>query len=200
MSDTRDKNIEFNAASPTEFTQEYFQAMSDAQKSMDLSDLPEIIKVIQQTIDSGSTVYSMGNGGSSAIADHLVCDFTKGCYTDHSKLKSFSLNSNTPLFTAISNDLSYKESFSKQLEYYLDDNDVILLISSSGNSENIISAIDYANQRGIKSITLTGFDGGDAKVKSSLNIHVSINNYGIIEDIHQSLVHVIAQFVYLNNK
>ena len=89
MSDTRDKNIEFNAASPTEFTQEYFQAMSDAQKSMDLSDLPKIIKVIQQTIDSGSTVYSMGNGGSSAIADHLVCDFTKGCYTDHSKLSLF---------------------------------------------------------------------------------------------------------------
>ncbi len=200
MNDNRDKNIEFNISSPSEFTQEYFQAMFDAQTNIDLSDLPEIINAIQKAKETGSTVYSMGNGGSSAIADHLVCDFTKGCHTEHSKLKSFSLNSNTPLFTAISNDLSYKDSFSKQLEYYIDDGDIILLISSSGNSENIVNAIDYANNKGITSIALTGFDGGEAKNKATFNIHVPIDNYGIIEDIHQSLVHVIAQFVYLQNK
>jgi len=200
MNDNRDKNIEFNISSPSEFTEEYFKSMSEVQQNIDLSDLPEIIDAIQSTIENGSIVYSMGNGGSSAIADHLVCDFTKGCHTEKSKLKSFSLNSNTPLFTAISNDDSYKDSFSKQLEYYVDDGDIILLISSSGNSENIISAIDYANDKGITSIALTGFDGGQAKNKATLNIHVPIDNYGIIEDIHQSLVHVIAQFVYLKNK
>ena len=200
MSDTRDRNIEFNIESSIQYTKEYFDQMSQVQSDMDLKDLPEIIQIIQDTIDSGSIVYSMGNGGSCAIADHLVCDSTKGCFTENSRLKSFSLNSNTSLLTAIANDISYKEGFSKQLEYYAEPGDVILLISSSGNSDNIISAIEYANNNNIKSIAFTGFDGGKAKEIASMNIHVPVDNYGIIEDMHQSMMHVIAQFVYLKNK
>jgi D-sedoheptulose 7-phosphate isomerase len=200
MSDTRDRNIEFNIESSIQYTKEYFDQMSQVQSDMDLKDLPEIIQIIQDTIDSGSIVYSMGNGGSCAIADHLVCDFTKGCFTENSRLKSFSLNSNTSLLTAIANDISYKEGFSKQLEYYVEPGDVILLISSSGNSDNIISAIEYANNNNIKSIAFTGFDGGKAKEIASMNIHVPVDNYGIIEDMHQSMMHVIAQFVYLKNR
>ncbi len=200
MSDIRDKNIEFSTESSIKYTKEYFDNMLSAQSHIDLEDLPDIIKTIQETIKSGSIVYSMGNGGSSAIAEHLVCDFTKGCFTHNSRLKSFSLNSNTSLLTAISNDFSYKEGFSKQLEYYIEPDDIILLISSSGNSENIIRAIDYANKNNIKSISFTGFDGGRAKELATMNIHIPIDNYGIIEDLHQSMMHIIAQYIYLENK
>lgn len=200
MSDLRDKNIEFSMDSPKKYALEYFASMSETFKQIDFKDLPVIIERLNQVIQSNSVVYSMGNGGSAAITDHLVCDFTKGCFTEHTKLKTFSLNSNVPLLTAVSNDFSYEDSFKKQLEFYGNESDIVIAISSSGNSENIVRAINYAKSKNMTTISFTGFNGGMAKTDADLNIHVPTNNYGVVEDIHQSIMHIIAQYIYLDHK
>jgi len=200
MEDLRDRNIEFDASNSLIFFNKYFQLVSKTFDQIKLNDLEAIINLIMKTREQGSMIYSMGNGGSSAIAEHLVCDFTKGCFLNNTKLKSISLNSNISLLTAVANDFSYDDVFKKQLEMYVEKNDIVIAITSSGNSQNVISALRYLNEKGIKSISFTGFDGGEVKDLSTYNIHVPVNNYGIIEDVHQSLMHIIAQYLYLSQK
>ncbi len=140
-------------------------------------------------------VYVAGNGGSAAISEHLTCDFSKGCEVyGQMPLKTTSLSSNMPLLTAIANDISYEEVFSKQLKYNgLCSQDVVILISSSGNSANIVHAAKYAIQCGAKVIGLTGFKGGELKKLSYISFHIPLDNYGMVEDCHQSVMHCLAQ-------
>jgi phosphoheptose isomerase len=142
-------------------------------------------------------VYVGGNGGSAAISNHLTCDFSKGCdMPEMEPLRTHSLSSNVPLMTAIANDISYEQVFSKQLEYMgLRDNDVVILISSSGNSKNIVVAAQYTNKIGAHLIGLTGFDGGKLKELSKVSFHIPKHNYGIVEDCHQAIMHILAQYM-----
>lgn len=144
---------------------------------------------------SHNRIYVGGNGGSAAISNHLTCDFSKGCaFPGTLPLRTHSLSSNVPLITAIANDLSYEEVFSKQLEYMgLRDQDIVILISSSGNSPNIVDAADYSRKMGATLIGLTGFDGGKLKAAADISFHVPANNYGIVEDSHQAIMHCLAQ-------
>ena len=110
-----------------------------------------------------------------------------------------SLVSNVPMLTAISNDISYEESFS----YYfgrlsINPNDMLIVISSSGNSPNIVKVLESAKKKGIKTAALVGFSGGKAKDLADVSIHIPINNYGVCEDLHQSVMHIVSQ--YLNKK
>lgn len=140
-------------------------------------------------------LYIFGNGGSAAIANHWVCDFMKGVNEDTDrKVKATSLSSNIPLITAIANDLGYDQIFSKQLEYLQPTrDDVVIAISASGNSKNIIRALEKANELGVHTIALTGFYGGIASAIANTNVHVPVYNYGIVEDIHMMILHAISQ-------
>ena len=178
----------------------YTSEITKGFESIDLNQLELIQNVMDATIKNGNTIFSCGNGGSSAISDHFVCDFLKGTATD-TKIQPIihSFTSNTPTLTAVANDISYDEIFSFQVEKYATNQDLLICISSSGQSPNIIRAISQAKEMGIKTISFVGFSGGKAKEMSDYCIHIDSNNYGIVEDVHQSLMHMLAQYIRLNN-
>jgi phosphoheptose isomerase len=145
---------------------------------------------------SGARVYVAGNGGSASIANHLTCDWMKGTHvTGKPALKVHSLGSNGTLLTAIANDFGFEESFAHQVELLGEAGDLLVLISSSGNSANIVRALEVARLKRMKIIGLTGFTGGKLKELCDVSLHVPVHNYGIVEDTHQSLMHCLAQFL-----
>ena len=171
----------------------YFMELNDARSAMDLKPMNEAVDLIRGTM---GRIYVAGNGGSAAIADHLCCDFTKGTHKEDSPpIKTFSLMSNVAMLTAISNDFDYAQSISKQIEYYCTPTDLLILISSSGNSPNVVQACQAAQAKWMKVIGLTGFHGGKLKEMADVSIHVPSSNYGIVEDTHQSIMHILAQIL-----
>ena len=182
------------------FLSRYKDDLKSGLDSITIDSLEEIANILESSITSGSTIFTCGNGGSSAIAEHFVCDFLKGTSMDTSiQPVIHSLTSNTPTITAIANDIDYSEIFSYQIKKYGNVGDILLSISSSGNSPNIIEAIKEAKLANIKTISFVGFDGGKAKEISDQCIHIPIKNYGVVEDIHHSLMHILAQFIRLRN-
>jgi len=182
------------------FFETYILKISEGFKSIDTVTLREVSEIFEKVIKNNGKIFTCGNGGSSAISEHLVCDFVKGISTDTNEQPFvYSLTSNVPLLTATANDISYQETFSYQLERYANKEDILLCISSSGNSENIIYAIKKAKKMGLKTVSFVGFDGGLAKKLADYSIHIPIKNYGVVEDIHQSLMHIFAQYIRLSN-
>ena len=145
-----------------------------------------------------------GNGGSAALANHFACDHQK-LLSGVGKLRPFivSLSSNSALMTAISNDHDYEYLFSDQIKQIGEKSDILITISSSGNSKNIINAIKVAKKMSIFTISLTGFNGGMSKKLADINIHVDCINYGIVESLHHTIMNLISQFIknkYLSKK
>ena len=130
------------------------------------------------------------------MANHLQCDHLKGV-RNGTDLQSrvVSLSSNVELLTAIANDVGYHDSFAYQLRAQSRPGDVLIAISSSGCSPNILHALQWARDNGLRTIALTGFDGGDARSIAEIAIHVDSANYGIVEDLHQSIMHALAQYI-----
>ena len=182
------------------FLSHYTDELKRGLESIDAELLKEIASVLNRAIQSGNTIYTCGNGGSSSIAEHFVCDFLKGASTS-TKIQPIihSLTSNTPTLTAVANDISYDDVFSHQIGKYGNVGDILLCISSSGNSKNVIQAIEKANLENLNTISFVGFDGGKVKLISDYCIHIPINNYGVVEDIHHSLMHILAQYIRLTN-
>jgi len=181
------------------FTKEYINLLSAQFKELDFNVLNKVSNAILESAEKATTIYTCGNGGSSSIAEHLVCDFVKGISTNTNlQTRVFSLLS-TPLLTATANDLSYDEVFSYQIDKYGKENDILLCVSSSGNSENIVKAIQKAKSKGLLTISFVGFNGGRAKEESDLAIHIPVNNYGLVEDSHHILMHILAQFIRLKS-
>lgn len=198
--DPRSKNEVFSTETISGYLQEYSNALNQAVTKVSPKELEKAFQFIKQASESGKVIYVAGNGGSAAIADHLCCDFTKGTYTQGNCLKTFSLTAHTALLTALANDFSYEESFSKQIEMLGSDKDCLILISSSGNSPNVLRAAEMAKKQNIKTIGLTGFSGGELGKVVDAHLHVPFNNYGLVEDAHQTLMHVLAQYLYLTTK
>ena len=182
------------------FFLEYINLMKNGMETIDINVFEKVIMVIEKAIKKNKTIFTCGNGGSSSIADHFVCDFVKGVSSDTNISSRFvSLSSNMPIFSAIANDINYKDVFSFQLEKLGSENDILIAVSSSGKSKNIVNALKKAKDKNIKTISLVGFDGGPAKKMSDLSLHVNISNYGVVEDLHQSLMHVMSQYIRYNN-
>jgi len=180
------------------FVESYAEQVDKAYKSIDLDELDIIAELLISSIMTKKTIYTCGNGGSSAISEHFVCDFLKGASTDTSISPIIhSLTSNIPTLTAIANDIDYESIFSYQLDKYANKDDVLICVSSSGNSKNIINALTAASAKGIKTISFVGFSGGEAMELSDFCIHIPVNNYGIVEDSHHSLMHILSQYVRL---
>lgn len=152
---------------------------------------------IRYAIRTGKTIYTAGNGASAAIAQHWACDYTKGCSDLESgfKPKVISLSANIPLMTAISNDISYDEVYSYQLERLANNGDVFISISSSGNSPSVVRACEVAIDKGMDVIALTGFDGGRTRQLAHYPLHVDIDEYEATEDVHQAIMHMIAKCI-----
>ncbi|MDA9723978.1 SIS domain-containing protein [Candidatus Pelagibacter sp.] len=181
------------------FYNDYFKNLNLSLSSINLSNLKKIIKILNEiyTNDKNKLIVC-GNGGSAALSDHFACDHQKILY-ETKKFKPFvvSLVSNFSLGTAISNDVNYRSIFTEQLKQISKNKDVLLVISSSGNSENIVNALKWANKNKMITISFTGFDGGIAKKIAKINLHIESENYGIIEANHQSLINIISQYLKL---
>lgn len=179
-----------------DYARGYFAEVAQAGASVDEKKLAQAVEVLTRVYSEGGMLFSCGNGGSAAIANHLVCDHCKLVRTDTNLVsRVVSLSSTVEIITAIGNDISYDEIFAYQLQALAKQGDALVTISSSGDSENIIRAISFAKDNGIPVISMTGFSGGRSAKMADINLHVAAENYGVIEDTHQSLMHILAQYV-----
>lgn len=185
-----------------EFSLDYLKLRYEDISNINFNLLQKIIKLLERTIKSDNTLFVCGNGGSSAISNHFVADYLKYARTNTTiKPKIISLSNNLETITAISNDFNFNDVFSYQFESLAKKGDVLLTISSSGASKNIIKALKTAKKRNIKTISFSGFGGGTAHKIADLGIALKSKNYGIVEDLHHTLMHFICQFLrqkYLN--
>jgi D-sedoheptulose 7-phosphate isomerase/D-glycero-D-manno-heptose 1,7-bisphosphate phosphatase len=178
----------------------YFPAYADelaaAARTVDGSALDRAAGILVGAYMADQVVFSCGNGGSAAIANHTQCDHVKGVRAKTGLApRVVSLSNNVELMTAIANDLAFEDLFAYQLQAHARPGDVLVAISSSGRSPNITRALEYARDNRLRTIALTGFDGGAARGIADVAIHVDCGNYGVIEDVHQSVMHALAQFV-----
>ncbi len=174
----------------------YFLRLAAAAQTVNTEALARAGALLARTAQAGGRIYACGNGGSAAIANHLCCDCLKSARMDSMlKPKVYSLSSTVELLTAIANDIGVEEIFAHQLNSLGDAGDVLIAISSSGASPNIVKALAEAKALGMATIAMTGFDGGEAAVAADINLHVDAQNYGLVEDTHQALMHILAQYL-----
>ena len=167
--------------------------------ALDLDALARVAAVVEEAQAKGRFVWVCGNGGSAASAAHVGCDFGKTASKAGAKpLKAVSLADNTAFLTAIGNDLSFDHVFSRQLENVVAAGDVVILITGSGNSMNLLKAAEIARSRGAKVVGLLGFDGGKLKALCDELLLIPSDQYGVIEDMHMAVAHVLT--FYLKQK
>jgi D-sedoheptulose 7-phosphate isomerase len=195
--DPRRHNRQFNLESIGAHVKGYADALCSALLSIDWHQLDLAVAEIESARMRRARLWVAGNGGSAAIADHLLCDWVKGTFTvSQAPIHVHSLVSNTALLTACANDFGYDASFERQIEMQAQPGDLLVCISSSGNSANILAALRKASSIGMKTIAFTGFGGGESAQLADIHLHVAAHNYGVVEDCHQILMHNIAQYIY----
>lgn len=183
-------------AGPESYFRAYQQNIEWAWQSIDISAIAHGAKLLRECLERDGIIYACGNGGSAAIANHLLCDFQKGIQTGTTiRPRVVSLSSHLELITAIANDIAYDDIFVYQLKTMARAGDLLMTISSSGNSENIVRAAQWAKKNNLPTISLVGFSGGRSAEIADAAIHVKAENYGIVEDVHQSVMHLFAQFL-----
>ncbi|MBI2542904.1 MAG: SIS domain-containing protein [Candidatus Aenigmarchaeota archaeon] len=163
-----------------------------------LDDIQNVVNVLVNAYKNDKRIFIFGNGGSAATSSHMACDIGKGTLKDvrdrnEKRFHVISLNDNIPLMTAIANDISYDEVFAQQLRNHLQEGDIVIGISASGNSPNVLKAFSYANETRAVTIGLLGFmTGGKAKDLVNHSIIIKSNSYGIVEDFHMVLNHIFT--------
>ena len=174
----------------------YAEEMSRAAKTIDPAAFDRAATILLEAYQRGARMFSCGNGGSASIANHMQCDHVKGVRTATDLSPHvLSLSTNVELLTAIANDTGYENVFVYQLQAQSAPGDVLLAVSSSGRSANIVSVLTWARDHGLRTIAVTGFDGGTARAVAEVSIHVDCTNYGIVEDLHQAIMHALAQYI-----
>lgn len=174
----------------------YFEDLTTALSGIDRGSLENMIDAIMMAYESDGTVYICGNGGSAATASHIVCDFNKGISMHHDrKFRFMCLNDNIATMMAISNDICYEDVFLVQAQGKVGKNDILIAISGSGNSENVLRVADYFRSTGNKVIGLTGYSGGKLAGMSDISVHVPVNDMQKTEDAHMSVLHLCAQII-----
>jgi D-sedoheptulose 7-phosphate isomerase len=177
---------------------QYFEELQRVMVSLPKDGIDQIADTLVRAYDAGRTVYLCGNGGSAALASHFACDLGKGtAYCNGGKrLRALSLTDNLPTLTAWANDSSYEDVFSEQLRNFVQPGDVTLAISGSGNSKNVLNALQVAREAGAKTVGISGFQGGQMKSLCDICVVVPSNNMQIIEDLHLAMAHSIFRIVY----
>ena len=183
-------------ASAGSYFDAYAEEISRAAKTIDPAALDRAAAILLEAYLRGARMFSCGNGGSASIANHMQCDHVKGIRTATDLSPHvLSLSTNVELLTAVANDTGYENVFVYQLQSQSGPGDVLVAVSSSGRSPNIIRALTWARDSGLHTIAVTGFDGGAAKAAAEVSVHVDCTNYGIVEDLHQAIMHALAQYI-----
>ncbi len=173
--------------------EDYIEKEIRVLKALDRSEISQVINVLEEAREAEADIYVCGNGGSASTAGHLAGDFNKGVsqMTSGKKYRMHCLTDNLAAMTAISNDFSYDDVFLRQLEGRLRQGDLLIAISGSGNSVNIIKAVEYARSVGCRVIGMTGYDGGKLKQMADYHLDVSCNDMQISEDVHLIFDHLM---------
>ncbi len=181
------------------YTETYRDRLIGTLNGLDLSKVDQAIAWLTEARDQGKTIFMTGNGGSAASASHFVCDMLKGAsFQREKRFRILSLHDNMPTLTAYANDVGYHDAALEQLKNFAAPGDVVIAISGSGNSPNVLRAIEYANSIGCKTIGLTGRNGGKLGPLVQLQIHTPEPHMGRIEDAHMIALHMICyQFMDL---
>ncbi|MDG6108627.1 SIS domain-containing protein [Dactylosporangium aurantiacum] len=171
---------------------DYLTELKDVIDTVDVEEITHVMRRLLATYERRGSVYVFGNGGSASTASHFVNDFNKGV-SEHLEqgFRFYCLNDNVATVMAVANDISYEQVFALQLKNYLVDGDLVLAISGSGESPNVVEAVRYASDRDIETIGLVGFDGGQLKKLADHCIHVPVYDMQKVEDIHLVVNHVM---------
>ena len=197
-----------NRANPRKFgiigvmnsLQDYFANEIELMRQLDLGRVEKIIAALEHARAEGQRVFVFGNGGSAATASHFACDLGKGTIQPNlPRFKVLCLNDNVPTLTAYANDTGYENIFSEPLITHSQRGDTAIAFSASGNSPNVVKAMQAARTRGLVTIGLTGFDGGKLQNLVDLHVNVPSKSYGIVEDLHLAICHAVCEMLKLKH-
>ena len=172
----------------------YTKRINLALSKIDQDNIEKVLFLLNQISESEARIWIAGNGGSAATASHFATDLSRCKNSRHKPIKGISLCDNSGLITAISNDFGYEHIFSRQLSNLATTGDLLVVLSASGNSKNILEVIDWAKNNQVKTVALTGFDGGQANRLADISIHIptEIGDYGVAEDAHSIVCHFLS--------
>ena len=174
----------------------YLNRLQETIKRLDREEINKFINMLLDARDADKQIFIMGNGGSASTASHFCCDFNKGSsYGFNKRFKFICLNDNVPGMMAYANDVSYDDVFVEQLKNFFNPGDYVIGISGSGNSKNVLKAIEYANANGGVTIGLTGFNGGKLKQICALSVNMNIDDMQISEDLHMMMDHLSMKVI-----
>lgn len=182
---------------PVAFAGAYFEYLSSVLKGIDTAEIGRFIQTLLDARERGATIYFIGNGGSAATASHFANDLAIGTNSYDKPFRVISLTDNQAVITALGNDLGYEEIFVRQLRVLGVAGDVVVGISASGNSPNLVRTFEFAKSAGIKTVALTAFDGGKMKQMADECVHVPTapKEYGPAEDAHMVLDHLVGAYL-----
>ena len=178
----------------------YIKILKSGVNTLDIEKLSKIENIIFNKIKDNKKIFVCGNGGSASVANHFLCDFNKGIKIDSKRKlrpKIISLSDNIETILAIGNDISFQKVFTFQLDNFFTKGDIVILLSCSGSSPNIIDTLNYCKKKKIFTISLTGFANKKVQKKANININLNIKNYGVSEDFFQIIMHMLSQSIRL---
>ncbi len=183
-----------------EFVKGYIEQLKKEIDTIKPEDVRKVVDVLFDAWKGDKQIFIFGNGGSAATASHFACDIAKGTLQrvyDHleKRFRVMSLTDNVATMTAFANDLSYEDVFSQQLNHYVNEGDVVIALTGSGNSPNVIKAVELAKKFKAKTIAFLGFDGGKLKNIVDHHVHVKSSHYGRVEDCHDMLHHLVTYYL-----
>jgi D-sedoheptulose 7-phosphate isomerase len=186
--------------SPEEFVESYVQRVTEVLSHLNVEQVAKVIRLFLEVRSKDSTIFLVGNGGSAATALHFANDLGFCASPEgHKPFRALSLTANSPFITCLANDIGYENVFLWQLRDLMRPGDVVVGISASGNSPNVVNALDYAEKNGGITVAIVGFDGGKMKRMAKYAIHVVTDQgeYGPAEDVHMVLDHLISNYLAL---
>jgi len=179
------------------FTSDYLAGLKDVLDRFDYDGFERTVNMILSAYENETHIFVMGNGGSGSTASHFACDINKGCCIDlEKKFKMICLNDNVPTMLALSNDISYESVFVEQMKNFFNPGDLVIGISGSGNSENVLRAIRYAKENNGRTIGFSGYSGGKLADLADVSLVARVDDMQKVEDVHMIIVHIIMQAVY----
>jgi D-sedoheptulose 7-phosphate isomerase len=182
---------------PVAFAGAYLEYLTSVLKKIDVNEIGKFVQTILDARERGATIYFIGNGGSAATASHFANDIAIGTNSYDKPFRAVSLTDNLAIITALGNDFGYEDIFVRQLQVLGRKGDVVVGISASGNSPNLIKAFEHAKAVGIKTVAITAFDGGKLKPMADEGVHVPTapKEYGPAEDAHMVLDHLVGAYL-----
>ena len=173
---------------------QYIELVKSTLDALNAKVIESLVDAFHSTYEKGGNIYTMGNGGSGASASHAAGDFLKGAsYGLDKRFRMICLNDNLPSMMAIANDIGWESIFVEPLKNFLSPNDLVIGISGSGNSRNVVNAIEYANEQGATTVAMSGFKGGKISQIATIDVHAPVMDMEVTEDVHMVIFNIVKK-------